>query len=373
MSPELDRYTQRILERAIRLPDLTIGGKTAQQLEEELGSAGINVGDNTRSLLRSQDFTTFPDQQTLSLVKVEVGDLGLTSNTPTTDQIYARASELGLDVCPAEVVPHLRLTYKDQPMDERLFVGMKQVTDSHGDPRVFTLERRDNGLWLSNTSAGPSHREPSEKFVFSLSEKLARQFKASGGKDIVQGVSEGATDAKTRNLEISSVTPVIPEGAIRLPDITIGGKTAQQLEQMLDLRINNRFLYRPDTYARSLLRSRDFTTFPDQQTLSLVKVKVGDLDLTGHPTTDQVYDKANDLGLDLCPAEVGPHLRLAYKDQPMGEWLFVGMKQITSSRGLPEVFELFRRDDGLCLESTWAHPNNPRWNPKNEFVFSLRK
>ena len=44
----------------------------------------------------------------------------------------------------------------------------------------------------------------------------------------------------------------------------------------------------------------------------------------------------------------------------------------TDSNGNPNVFKLDRNDDGLWLNNNWANPDNT-WNPKNEFVFSLRK
>jgi hypothetical protein len=198
-------------------------------------------------------------------------------------------------------------------------------------------------------------------------QKLAQQFKTSGNKDIAAGISAWATVAKSRGLETFSATPVLPEGAIRLPDLTIGGRTAKQLESALSsegLKVGD--------WARSMLRSREFTTLPEEQTLSLVRVKVADLGLAGYPTTDQIYAKANDLGLELCPAEAGPQLRLAYKDQPMDEWLYVGMKQIADSDGNPNVFKLDRHTDDSWLYSVWAKPDH-QWDPKNEFVFSLRK
>lgn len=40
----------------------------------------------------------------------------------------------------------------------------------------------------------------------------------------------------------------------------------------------------------------------------------------------------------LCPAEVGPHLRLADKDQPCETWYWTAMEPITDSVGRPSVF-----------------------------------
>lgn len=49
-----------------------------------------------------------------------------------------------------------------------------------------------------------------------------------------------------------------------------------------------------------------------------------------------------------------------------------GTLYITDSNGNPNVFKLERNEDGLWLNDNWANPDN-RWNPENEFVFSLRK
>ena len=158
-----------------------------------------------------------------------------------------------------------------------------------------------------------------------------------------------------------------PEGKIRRQQIEIGGKTKEQLQnEMKQAGVNI------SSYAEDMIKSSDFTTLPVTQTLDTVRLKVGDLGLSGYPTTDQVYKKAQELGLELCPAEVGPHMRLQTKDQPSGDYYWIGMKQITDSHGNPDVFLLVRDGDGLWLRDNWAAPDR-KWDPRNEFVFSLRK
>jgi len=160
---------------------------------------------------------------------------------------------------------------------------------------------------------------------------------------------------------------VLPEGVIRLSDLTIGGMKPKELEKALIAEGHE-----VSDYAKYLLKSPDFTTLSDKQTISLIRTTVSAMGLAGNPTTDQIYEKANELGWDLCPAEVGPHLRLAYKDQPMYEWLSIGMKQIAGRDGSPNVFRVPRNDDGSWLSGNWAEPTR-LWLPTDQLVFSPRK
>lgn len=54
-------------------------------------------------------------------------------------------------------------------MNEWIRVGMKQISDSDGDPCVFRLGRNDVGLWLYGSWARPDDGWlPDLKFVFRL-------------------------------------------------------------------------------------------------------------------------------------------------------------------------------------------------------------
>jgi len=120
-----------------------------------------------------------------------------------------------------------------------------------------------------------------------------------------------------------------------------------------------------------MIDNPDFTTSKKQEHLNLVRISVKDLGFPNGAKTDEIYTKAKKLGLELCPAEVGPQLRLQQLDQPNGDWFYIGMKQISDSRGNPSVFDVSRDGDGkLRLSDGSATPDDP-WSDINGFVFCL--
>jgi len=78
-----------------------------------------------------------------------------------------RANQLGLKLCPPDLAPHLRLQYNDQPRGERLYVAMKPITASDGEPRIFVLASTSDGLGLDAARARPDDKwAADDKFVF---------------------------------------------------------------------------------------------------------------------------------------------------------------------------------------------------------------
>lgn len=80
--------------------------------------------------------------------------------------------------------------------------------------------------------------------------------------------------------------------------------------------------------------------------------------------------RGNQLGLELCPPDVGPQLRLDYDNQPSGERLHVAMKPITAADGEPRIFVVAHNSDGLSLDAARARPDD-KWASDDTFVFCV--
>ncbi len=96
---------------------------------------------------------------------------------------------------------------------------------------------------------------------------------------------------------------------------------------------------------------------PEETDVDLVVASVDDLGLNEGGSYKSVYARGLQLGLVLCPAEVGPALRLSHNDQPRGGWLRIAMEPITNSEGDLNVFELM--SDGGKELRLGADDGNP--------------
>jgi hypothetical protein len=163
---------------------------------------------------------------------------------------------------------------------------------------------------------------------------------------------------------IEHILTSFPEGNIKRYSVEIGGKSKEQLRAVLEQKNIS-----ITQWADDLLKSKDFTTSSTPESAELVRLTVEGLGFPQGATTDEIYAKAAELGLELCPAEVGPQLRLSYTGN---EWMYIAMKQIAGRDGRPHVFYLNEDDGELKLHANYALPHH-RWPSDYQFVFRLRK
>ncbi len=114
--------------------------------------------------LGNPDFPVVTEEITVDIVVVSMLEMGFAEGEfATLDTIYNRAKQLGLETCPVETAPQLRLRFLDQPdyaTGERLgefFVASEPfVLTRDGFPKIFSVGRDDMvphpetgiGLWL---------------------------------------------------------------------------------------------------------------------------------------------------------------------------------------------------------------------------------
>ena len=130
--------------------------------------------------------------------------------------------------------------------------------------------------------------------------------------------------------------------------------------------------FRVSDWAMNIVRQSSFTLSDKGKEIDLVVVSVAELGFKGVAEYYKIMKRAKELGLGLCPAEVGPQLRLAYEDQPIGELLTVAMEPITISDSPPALLCVGYNDVGQWLDADFGRSGD-FWLSDRQLVFVHRK
>jgi len=104
-----------------------------------------------------------------------------------------------------------------------------------------------------------------------------------------------------------------------------------------------------DTAGQILARPA-FTVSATKTDVGLAAVSVAELGFeTDTASLADIYARARQLGFELAAAEVAPQLRLQYFDQPIGEFLIIGMEPIKTWTGDPVILTVANGGAGLIL------------------------
>ena len=118
-------------------------------------------------------------------------------------------------------------------------------------------------------------------------------------------------------------------------------------------------------WAKDMLEKTEYSK--EKQEFQIVSFSVESLGFTEGAEYKDIIARAKQLGLELCPAELGPQIRLKYNDQPENEWLYLAMNPIAQA-GFESVFDLCRGRSGLWLGRDFGGPES-FWNPEDQFLF----
>lgn len=163
-------YTNRRIE---------VGGLSKETLMEMMKNQSINLNEYAYRLFEDVRFTTSKGTYSVDTVERTVMDLGF-SEGATLSQIYERARERGLGLCPLELAPHFRLQYRDQSEDTNgsllsnnhaptgsVTVVSPVLSEEEDFPTGFYLRNIAGDLWLRGYSADDKHIwSPSDCFLF---------------------------------------------------------------------------------------------------------------------------------------------------------------------------------------------------------------
>jgi hypothetical protein len=102
--------------------------------------------------------------------------------------------------------------------------------------------------------------------------------------------------------------------------------------------------------AGEILARPSFTVSATKADVELMAVSAAELGFeTDTAPLASIYARARQLGFGLASAEVGPQLRLQYFDQPIGEFLIIGMEPIKTWKGETIILSVANGGAGLIL------------------------
>lgn len=128
--------------------------KSGEDFCSTLEQDNYKVSEWARTILRQKMFTVATKETDIDLICLSIVELGFPEGASYHD-ICARAKDVGLSLCPAEVGPQLRLQYVDQPQEESLLIAMEAILDSVGDFSLFCVWRHRRARWLDGHSGSP--------------------------------------------------------------------------------------------------------------------------------------------------------------------------------------------------------------------------
>jgi hypothetical protein len=121
--------------------------------------------------------------------------------------------------------------------------------------------------------------------------------------------------------------------------------------------------------AEQILARPAFVVTSKKAEVELVAVSAVELGFaTNTVSLAPVYARARQLGFEVAAAELGPQLRLQYFDQPMGEFLIIGMKPIKTWSGESVILSVVNGGAGLVLIGQDGGPD-AEVSANSRFVF----
>ena len=110
---------------------------------------------------------------------------------------------------------------------------------------------------------------------------------------------------------------------------------------------------RVSRWSTEALRNPDFPVVAAEIPVDIVVVSMRELGFAAGEVAplDTIYDRAEQLGLETCPVETGPQLRLQFRDQPdwatrerLSEFFVASEPFVLTADGLPKIFSVGRDD-----------------------------
>lgn len=156
-----------------------IGRADKKELRALLAQSAVRLNQLAEDLFADERFQTTAEAETVKVRVISAADLGFPEGA-TFQELVCAAQAQGLQLCPLELGPHLRLQFAHQlesPEEGRQSVGKappgsitvasEAPKDEDLIPWGFYLRRVGGELWLRGYRSWTGHKwAPEDRFVF---------------------------------------------------------------------------------------------------------------------------------------------------------------------------------------------------------------
>ena len=149
--------------------EVGVGGLTKLQLIQKLKQQSVRMNEYANVLLSNDKFTPSDTKYSLKIVELTVRNLGFPAGA-TISQLFKRAIELDLELCPLELGTYLRLEYLNQPEvyvekfsqpyqapPGSITIASEILINDDYFPKGFYLKNSNGVLWLRGYIADDLH------------------------------------------------------------------------------------------------------------------------------------------------------------------------------------------------------------------------
>lgn len=156
-----------------------VGGLSKSELLGRLQDADVLLNEAARRLFSDARFITSPESSIVQAVQMSVAALGFPEGAMFSE-LVAGARSRGLQTCPLELGPHLRLQFPEQAEGAvgqaatrgcappgSVTVASEPLAEDDETPRGFYVRRIEGKLWLRGYRSWPGHRwSPQDVVMF---------------------------------------------------------------------------------------------------------------------------------------------------------------------------------------------------------------
>lgn len=187
----IERIYKKFPWSEFQLGEFETGSFTVEQLNDQMKELEMqekkgekhNVTTKAQNIIDSPAFSDSIMKEIIRFIRMDRWDI-LPGRYVRRNELYEKAKELGLELCPAEMGPQAYLNYeaifkRSQPRNEVLHIAMSPIKDEFGTDYTLDVTRRYNSYyhneeyWLSDERefGGVSSDNPEEVFLFCLPKK----------------------------------------------------------------------------------------------------------------------------------------------------------------------------------------------------------